>query len=235
MSPRRALLAMILALACASCDDIASSVSVKTAPGFTPGPATVSVLGIFRDGRMNSEAWTPLGPPLSAVLGQMADLCDVGYSDRLQQADPDLYTFLEEDTRMNGITEDMLAKMAPKAEGDLVLMVTIHGRIVQGAATHDEMPPQSSPALRPGAGARRPGARRSPSRGVAPGGLQLSATFFSASQQKSVARMNMSYSGTSVDEAFRRFAAEISKLVPGGTCRGWKWTDTSKIPGAGLP
>ena len=234
MSPRRALLALILATLCAACDEVGSSVNVKTAPGFTPGPATVSVLGVFRDGRMSTDAWTPLGPPLSAALGQMADLCDVAYSERLQQAQPDLYTFLEEDTRMNGITEDMLTKMAPKAEGDLILTVTIHGRIVQAAA-HDDMAPQSQPAIRPGAGRARPGARPSPSRGTAPGGLQFTATLFSVPKQKSVARMNMAYGGTSVEEAFRRFAEEVAKLVPGGTCKGWKWGNASTIPGAGLP
>jgi len=45
----------------------------------------------------------------------------------------------------------------------------------------------------------------------------------------------MAYGGTSVEEAFRRFAEEVGKLVPGGTCKGWKWRDASSIPGAGLP
>jgi hypothetical protein len=231
---RSPLFALLLAPLCASCAE-GASVNVKTAPGFTPGPATVSVLGVFRDGRMSTDAWTPLGPPLSTALGQVADLCEVAYGERLQQEQPDLYTFLEEDTRMNGITEDMLVKLAPKAEGELILTVTIHGRIIQAAPDHDDMPPQSAPALRPGAGRTRPGVRASASRGVAPGGLQFAASLFSVPKQKSVARLNMSYTGTSVEDAFRRFAAELSTVVPGGTCRGWKWRDASKVPGAGLP
>ncbi len=235
----RALSALLLATLCAACSEV-GPVNVKIAPGFTPNRATVSVLGVFRDGRMSSEAWTPIGPPLSTALGEVGDTCDVAYRDRLQQEKPALFTVLEEDTRANGIPEDMLARVAPQAEGELILTIIVHGRIVQQAA-RDDMPPPSAGAMRPGAaggglgrgrgGGAGPGQRSAPSRSTAPGGLELAASLFSVRQHKSVARLNMSYTGTSVEEAFRRFAAEVAAVVPGSTCKGWNWKDTGQASG----
>src|SRR5580693_3573386 len=100
------LLLALVASVCAACSDV-GNVNLKMAPGFTPNHDSVSVLGVFRDGRMSSDAWTPIGPPLSTALGEVGDLCEVAYGDRLQQERPELFTFLEEDTRMNGITEEI--------------------------------------------------------------------------------------------------------------------------------
>jgi hypothetical protein len=226
MRTPRPLLALTLA-ACAasgaaSCAE-GASVNVKLAPGFVPGRTTVSVLGVFRDGRMSADSWIPIGPPLSTVLGQEADLCDAAYGDRLQQERPELYTFLDEDTRSNGITEDMLAKIAPQADGELILTISVHGRIVQATPEHEPPPPPAAAPTRGGGGRGRGQTRPGPARSTAPGGLDLSASLYSIHLHKSVARLNMNYTGTSVEEAFHRFAAEVGALVPGSTCSGWHW------------
>jgi hypothetical protein len=239
-SPRPRLLAALLtATLAAACSDV-GAINLKLAPGFTPSRAPISVLGVFKDGRMSTEAWISMGPPISSALGLVGDVCEAAFAERLQQEKPDLFAFVEEDTRNNGITEEMLGKLAPQADGDLILAISVHGRIVQAAPEREDMPPPSAGAMRPGAAGQglrpgRAGHRGGPGRSTAPSGLELTASLYSIKAKKSVARMSMGYTGTSVEDAFRRFAAEIAGVVPGSTCRGWHWKDPSQVPGAGLP
>ncbi len=60
-------------------------------------------------------------------------------------------------------------------------------------------------------------------RGSVPRPLELSASLFSIRLHKQVARLTVSYTGTSTEEAIRRFSTEVAALAPGSTCRGWSW------------
>ncbi len=62
-----------------------------------------------------------------------------------------------------------------------------------------------------------------PPRGSVPRPLEISASLFSIRLHKQVARLTMSYTGASTEEAIRRFATEVSAMAPGSTCRGWSW------------
>jgi hypothetical protein len=57
-----------------------------------------------------------------------------------------------------------------------------------------------------------------------PNELDVAATIYSVSQRKSVAAVEMIYTGASVDDALARFAAELAKALPRAECRGWDWT-----------
>src|ERR1700733_13741034 len=109
-------LSILLALGTASCADDAT-VNVKYAHGYQPGPASVSVFGVFRDGRMSVDTWSALATPVSTALGALVDRCEPAYGERLQHENEELFSSLDDDTRNNGITEDMLAKLAPRAQG----------------------------------------------------------------------------------------------------------------------
>src|SRR5689334_9806409 len=104
---------ILLALGVASCGAEDAQFDVKSAPGFARGQTTVSVFGVFHDGRMSPESWLELGPSISAMLGQKS--CDTAYGEGLQKGNPEMFTAADEDTRANGITEDLLQKFAAMA------------------------------------------------------------------------------------------------------------------------
>ncbi len=58
--------------------------------------------------------------------------------------------------------------------------------------------------------------------------LELSASLYSVSLKKPVARMNMTYTGTSIDEAVTSFGARVGAMLPGSTCRGWTFLDEKR-------
>ena len=43
--------------------------------------------------------------------------------------------------------------------------------------------------------------------------------------RRGVARMSMTYEGPSAEDAVTHFAAELAKVVPGSTCRGFRWPE----------
>jgi hypothetical protein len=51
--------------------------------------------------------------------------------------------------------------------------------------------------------------------------LQLSASLFSVAQRRSVAVIDMQYSGDSIDEARSEFIAALARLLPAVQCKGW--------------
>jgi hypothetical protein len=224
MPPRLVIApAVLLALAAASCADDAS-VSVKYAQGYTPARASVSVLGVFRDGRMSMDAWTPMGPLVSSALGAgTAEVCEPAYGERLQHQNEELFSSIDAEVRNDGITEDLLVKLAPRAQGDLILTITMHGAI---AATEEKRPASGGRAPPPpmggrGRGARGGNIREAPPRWTSGRPLELSASLFSVSKRQQVARLSLTYTGTSVEEATRRFATEVGAMIPGGSCKGW--------------
>jgi hypothetical protein len=231
-----ALLALVLALpATAACVDDAS-VTVKLAEGYTPGPASVSVLGVFRDGRMSIDTWIPMAPLVSTALGAAtADVCEPAYGEQLQHEHEDVFSTFDRDVRDNGITADLLTRMEPHAQGDFILTISVHGTVGQTseapkASSQQQGRGASPPQSMRGAGGtgRNRGAmggnvREAPARGPGLRPVELSASLYSIRLHAPVARLKMLYSGQSADEALRRFAAEVSALAPGSKCKGWSW------------
>jgi hypothetical protein len=225
--------AVVLVAATASCSE-ETSVKVRYAEGFAPGPSAVSVLGVYRDGRMSVDAWGPLALPLSAALGEKT-VCEPAFSARLQRDNEPLFASIDDQAKSEGVTEDLLAKLSPSAQGDVILAVSMHGSLGRASTDHasDEPPPRAAmPSTRGmnASGAGRGAPHRQPTpRGPAPKVMELSATLFSTHQRKPLARLTMIYGGTSAEEAVRLFSAELGKLVPGSSCKGWSW------PADGLP
>lgn len=221
---------LTVAVSLFSCAEGGASVSVKYAPEFVPGPTTVSILGVYRSGRMSPEAWTAMGPALSAALGQKR--CPVGFSDKLRRVNPDQYAAIDELTKSDGITDELLSEVAPQAVGETVVVINVHGRITEAKGD------QAEPAARSVSGrrSRGPGRGHAPVSSYAPSpGLAISASLYSVKLRRSVAKLQTSYGGTELEEGLARFAKEFAKVMPGSTCLGWRFAGPAADEGTGTP
>ncbi|HEY1958154.1 MAG TPA: hypothetical protein VGH28_21185 [Polyangiaceae bacterium] len=208
-----------LALACiAACVDEAPNVRVETAVGFaSPRNATVSVFGAFHDGRMSVDAWRPLSPSISRALGK--DACEVAWGDALREQKPDLADFVDQSTRENGITDELLEKVAPLARGDYVMTLVVYRyipksrtRLVVRAA------PQARGVGRRGGMGRTQGSYPAPEESHV---FELSAGFWSVREKKLVAEVSLRYDGDDLDVASAAFVAKLRAVLPGAKCVGW--------------
>jgi hypothetical protein len=184
----------------------------------------VSVLGVYKDGQMSSEAWAGIGPRLASWLGDAQ--CPIGYASAANQADGKLVSAIDDYARANGPTDELMTQLAPAAKGDLILIVTLAGR----PPTPEKATPlngDTSASAGGGMGGRNrsappPGSER---RSHAPDTnlLDIVASLFSVSKQHSVAEVAMQYSGETVDDALAKFAQKLAATLPGATCTGWDW------------
>ncbi len=229
-------LAIAITLASASCSDGGASFDVRYAPGFTQGPTTLSVLGVFQGGRMSPEAWAQIGPPLSAALGQRK--CEAAYGEEMQREDPQSFADLEDYTMNNGVTEDLLERLAPRASGEMILAISVHGRSVASIRAGGIDPRLAATAQQPLPGSRLQTGRVSGTTGRVPGQgsgvmlpnqppepesgeIEIAASLFSVRLHRPVARLTMLYSGPSAEDAINKFAKRLGAELPGSTCRGW--------------
>ncbi len=204
----------------ASCAEGSADFHARYEPDFTPAPTTVSVFGVFHEGRMSREAWGQIGPRLSAALGQKA--CETGYGDSLAAARPELFAAIDESVRDEGINEELLERLSTSAEGEMILIVSLNAHTTISRGINAGPSPSG---MMPGGGRARPG--RGPNaptgRGAALDEIGISGTLFSVRRHRSVARLSMTYAGANLDDAIGRFVSRISTLVPGSRCRGWRW------------
>ena len=113
--------ALLFASACA--DD--AQFTTRFASDFTPAQHVVSVLGVFKDGQMNSESWEALGPRLSAPFGAT---CDTAYAALVASNQP-LSAAIDDYVRANGPGDELLEQLAPAATGDVILVFTVAGKV----------------------------------------------------------------------------------------------------------
>ena len=177
---------------------------------------------------MNSDAWDTVATPVSRSLG--ANRCEAAYSGELLLRSGALSSAIDDYARSNGPTDELLAQLAPAAKGDLVLVMTIAGKLpvkqssspLAGGAT--PTPSLGGGGARGGGmGGAGPGGRtrRSSSTSTDTNELDLSASLFSVAQGRSVALYAMQYSGDSVDDAIAQFAEQLARSLPGAQCAGW--------------
>jgi hypothetical protein len=201
---------------------------------FSPPHHVVSVFGVYKDGRMSSEAWGGIAARVSRALG--AASCETAYSESATSPNHALWSAVDEYTLANGPTDDLLAKIAPAARGDLVLVVIVAGKLptqqkikVQDDAQNRQAASTSAPqggGMGGGAGpglTRNSGATFRPATAPATDQLDLTASLFSVSKASSVALVTLQYSGESVDDAIAGFTEKLASVLPGVTCTGWNW------------
>ena len=242
-SPALALSTVALPLAVLSgCSD-AAQITTRYAPTFTHAPHTLSLLGVYKDGRMNPDVWEQIGPGLSAPLGGK---CSAGY-DTLVTSNPELSGTIDDYARANGISDELLDQLGPAATGELILVVTVAGHVGQ---KEQDLPDTSavtagSPSMAGskyggaggmgGRGGMGPttrgatGAMRRPHALADGNAFEMSASLFSVKEHRSVGMVSMGYSGPSVDDAVSKLAARLGVELPGSSCAGWDWS--AKVDG----
>jgi hypothetical protein len=196
------------------------------------GRHTVSVLGVFKDGRMSDDAWGAIAPRLSTAFGAA---CPALYGAQLAQAKPALSEAIDDYARANGVGEELLDQLGPAAGGDLILVVNVAGRVTKptggGGGDTSSVSGGTPATARSGAGPM--GGMGSRQRLMGPRGLEarrdadaleLSASLFSVRLHRSVALVAMRYTGDSADDAVSKLAAKLAATIPGSTCGGWNWS-----------
>jgi len=109
----------------------------------------------------------------------------------------------------------------------------MHGKIASPDArpndtsqpTPGNAPPVPRGGLGGGRGARGQGGHQGAPMRMATKALELTASLYSIRLQKPVARLTMSYTGTSAEEAVTTFGGRVAAMMPGSTCRGWSFLD----------
>lgn len=224
---------LVLAAGTAACDD--ATFKVNYAPGYQPAKVSVSVLGVYRGGRLNLDAWGPIGTAVSKALGS-EETCEPGFSERLQHENAELFSDIDSESRNNGLTEELLAKLEPQAEGDMILTISVHGSLPSTVNPNQDTPPSPGNAPQAPTGGLGLGKKgREPEHHGVPKvigrkSLDFTASLYSKQLHHPVARLDMSYDGTSADEAVKRFAAAVGTMAPGSGCRGWSWSDKPAVP-----
>ena len=234
---RLSLLTVSLLVILAGCSD-ETQFTTRFASDFVHPSHTVSVLGVFRDGRMSSDAWEMVGPKLSTPFGKT---CDTAYG-TLMTSNQALSTAIDDYVRANGPGDELLEQLAPAATGDLIVVYTVAGHV----AAKKPAGPDTSNVSGGGApgGAMSGGKYRgSPRQGSTMGNrgmsatstnaaLEVSASFYSVSARRSVGVVAMGYDGASLDEALQKMATKLGLTLPQSTCGGWGLTghvDEAKI------
>jgi hypothetical protein len=138
------LLTVAAFTACATPGEGPPEVNVVPAPEAAV-PESVSVFGIFRNGRMSPESWEDLGKALSAPFS--AGICKAAYDVVFTDANPELADAIDDYTKENGVSDELLAKFAPIAKGDTILLIAIDGQLPKPAAAGAEKP--ATPAQTP--------------------------------------------------------------------------------------
>jgi hypothetical protein len=233
VTPRYAAVGLLAALT-VTCAEDGAHFTTRVASGFTPAQHSISVLGVFRDGRMSDEAWKDtLKPHVETSLG--VSPCDAGYGSGSLATHEALASAIDDYAREEGPTDALLEQLAPAAQGDLIAVVIVSGRLPAPRARGDAgTPPQSAPIAGAGAGGGRRGMG---GRGGMRGGgrsphaentaeqstLEMSVSLFSVREHRSVALVSMQYDGPAFDDALTKFASKIASTMPGSSCSGWNW------------
>lgn len=217
-SSTRITLAALAASLLVSCGD-GTFAQARYAPGFTPGRASVAVLGVFQAGRLNREAWGPISAKLSPALGKPG--CEAAFGEKMKQADVELYAQLDQDVAENGVSDEIVARLADKTDAELIVTVSVHGRVERAKSPSiGEDPSMAGHRAGAGGGRRAP---RNPRGAWEKTGMELSASLYSVKEKQSVGRISVLYQGHSVEEAIAAFAAKVGSELPGSTCNGWRF------------
>lgn len=209
-------------------------------PEFVKGRHRVSVLGVFKDGRMDFESWDALSSALSASFD--GGKCSAGYSSDFVSGHGALAAAVDDVTRSDGLGDDLLTQLAPAAQGDLMVVFTVAGRVEKahidirqaGGAQATNTP--GGGGMGPGggqggaggaagaAGARLPVGHRGKQTSTNYAALDLSATLFSVSSHSTVGVIQLEYTGENANDAVAQFAAKVRATIPGSTCETWNWS-----------
>jgi hypothetical protein len=198
-----------IALSAMGCGGGAPEVQSAHSATFTP-TGTMSVLGIYKDGRMSPESWNDLG---SALLPR--DGCAAEFDETFPKEHAPLAGAVDDYVRANGVTDALLAQLAPLAKGDTILVL-----VVAGHAPRRTGPTIVTPKVRPPGMRTMPASPYNYTRQTDGSRFDLSASLYSLREHKSIAQVSMSYGGQDVNAALKAFADRLGEELP-MTCAPW--------------
>jgi hypothetical protein len=217
----RLSIAATILLSSFGCNAGGGAFTTKLASDFAPAHHTVSVLGVYQDGRMSLDSWAVLGPYLTPALGSAP--CAVGY-ESLATTNQELANAIDEYARDEGPTGNLLTQLAPAARGDLILVVTLAGKLPK-PQSEDEAAAHPAPVNNSMGSSRHRGRHAAPAEAAADDNqLDISASLFSVAQGHPVALVALQYRGTSQKDALTRFAQELARATPDLKCTGWDFS-----------
>ena len=182
------------------------------APKTTIDHSKVSVLGVFKDGRINETNWDDVGTALASVLGSSP--CELGFAERLKLEEPEIFAKADSESKESGVTDELLKQFAARARGTAILAMTISGRLHAGPTYRSEqMESTTGKSTKRGKSAK---AAQDP-------GLEITLALFSVEAKQTALTLHLRYTGASTEEAFQLFADKLRTLVPGAQCAGWRW------------
>ncbi len=217
---RRFFLALPLAAALVlpACGD--DSFHVQRAPEFPKASgAALSIFGVYRDGRLAPEAWDSFRSHLAPLFGTSP--CEPGYPDILTTSGTPALQAVDDFSRANGVTDELLDHLAPAAKGDLVLLITMTGRPGKPTESDNLGPSAAAPSMR-GGGRRGQGGVPTKKPVVDTNTFEAVGIVFSVKAHHSVAAIRLAYTGASLEDALQSFMTKLGAELPQATCAGWK-------------
>lgn len=230
-TPVRVLaLAMAFGIGCVGCSG-GTQFNVQYANGYAPSTGSVSVFGVFENGRLSPEAWHDLGALLSSSLGGRQ--CESLWTEAFRVNHTALANAVEDYARDDGISDKLLHEMSPMARGTSILSFTVHGSLASAKPAEGDKkgaspnrpapvrPPSQTSMARGGLGNTgwsTPSLRNSPDDATS---YDISAVLYSVPQRRSVVLLSMTHQGSELNEALEKFAAKMREALGNRTCIGW--------------
>ena len=210
-----------------------SDVTAQRTANYAPRGVTLSVLGVFKNGRMDAAAWNEWAPTIAAATGDPT--CAAAFDDRMEKAAPALFSELDEGTRQDGITDEILDRAAPSALGDAILVMEVFGKAPQVKKREEpEVTPQPAPAPAPQSMGRRAGrgGRGSANPGPAPrqpprDELDVSIGVYSIRDRQVMASVQMHTDSGASSDALHELSEKLRETLHGAKCAGWKWQEST--------
>ena len=207
-----------------------SDVTVQRVASYAPHGTTLSVLGVFKNGRMDPGAWNEWAPTIVAAVGD--ETCTAAFDDRMEKAAPALFTELDEQTRQDGITDELLDRAASNARGGAILVVEVFGGVSPVKKPGNEAPAPAAPPPSTMRGQGR-GRRRSMAPSAAPprqshDQLDVSVGVYSLHEHQVMASVEMHADAGGSSDELRAFSDKIRAMLHGAKCAGWAWQDEAK-------
>src|ERR1700690_2762282 len=143
-----------ISIALIGCGDGDTQFVVKYASDYARPSTNISVFGVFENGRLSPESWKEIGPVLSSSFGQ--GTCDNAWNDGFLSSNPALTASIDDYTKDEGVTDELLDRLAPMANGSFIVTFTVLGRqLTKGSDNSGKSPASASaPPIRMGGGGR---------------------------------------------------------------------------------
>jgi len=158
-------LSVYVLAACATTGEGQPAVNIVSASD-PAKPESVSVFGVFRNGRMSPEGWEDFGKVLSAPFSN--GICKAAFDVVFNDASRELADAIDDYTKENGVSDELLEKFAPFAKGDTMVLIAMDGQLPKLAAVSAGQPPQA--AQPPSSSGQGNNGGSGPGQGGGPGG-----------------------------------------------------------------